>query len=303
MRLVRSSRPIIGAHATRFNHPDEAPLTPLVLAIGAAFVVVAVILGQPLLRRRRLSRLRDVPFPREWVAVLERRCAFYRRLPADLAGRLHGAISVFLADKQFYGCNGLAITDEMRLTIACHACVLTVEHGDDVYPWLRSVLVYPTAFLVDREYVDEAGIHNAEQQVLAGESWDEGRVIISWEDVLEDARSMDGVNVVVHEFAHQLDHQSGDVNGAPLLSDGHERWTTVMRDEYRRHCERVDADAVDDLVLDPYGATEPGEFFAVASEAFIETPEALLDRHAMLYALLKAYYRLDPAAWTTREAY
>ncbi len=206
-------------------------------------------------------------------------------------------MQVFLADKSFVGCNGLAMTDTMRVTIAGHACLLVANLTDDPFPWVREILVYPDTFLVDREYVDEAGVRSVGREALAGESWDEGRVNISWQDVVEDARCADGVNVVVHEFAHQLDHASGVVNGAPVLRGNTAQWSSVMADEYARLAERVDNDDTEDSVIDPYGATDPGEFFAVVFEAFIETPRALARDHPAMYSLLCSYSRLDPAAW------
>jgi len=147
------------------------------------------------------------------------------------------------------------------------------------------------------EDLDEAG-----EGPLLGESWNTGSVLLSWASVLEGARDPeDGVNVVLHEFAHQLDQLNGDVDGAPGLADGgrHARWAEVMRRAYDRHVASTRRGRR--TALDPYGATDPGEFFAVATEAFFETPRALRREDAALYGQLREYFAVDPAEWEAEK--
>ena len=265
--------------------------------LAAAFI--AWLLSQPWRARRRRSRLRSTPFPAAWQRILRRRVRCFRRLPEDLQRQLTGHIQVFLSEKDFVGCEGLVVTNEMRVTIAAQACLLILNRSTDYYfPGLRQVLVYPGAFIVDREESDDAGVRWRERQVLSGESWGESQVILSWEDVLEGAAiDDDGWNVVIHEFAHQLDQEKGYASGAPELGgrDHYTRWSRVLGEEYRRLQER--GEAAESSLLDDYGATDPAEFFAVVSEVFFEQPRQLEDEHPALYAELSRFYRVSPIDW------
>lgn len=222
----------------------------------------------------------------------------YARLPRNLRERLDGLINQFVAEKEFVGCQGLAITQEMRLAITAQACLLVLNRAPSVYDALYSVLVYPAAFIARDERRDEAGVVHEREQVLAGQAWDTHRIILSWEDVQASAAGPnDGFNVVYHEFAHYLDAEAGEVNGAPLLGDaGHyERWARVMNAEFSRL--RSAAARGEATLLDPYAAQDEAEFFAVATEVFFERPDDMRREHPELYTELGAYYRLDPAAW------
>jgi Mlc titration factor MtfA (ptsG expression regulator) len=266
--------------------------------VALAALYVAWLLTGPRRTRRRRERLRRQPFPDPWLRILRRRVPVYRRLPAELQGQLQGHMQVFLAEKDFIGCDGLAVTDEMRVTIAALACLLILNRETDYYPILRQVLIYPSAFLVDMEQSDEAGVVRSDSQVLSGESWSQSQVILSWEDVIEGAAvADDGYNVVIHEFAHQLDQEAGYANGAPALaSRGHyARWSKVLGEEYERLRESVEAG--EQSLLDDYGATDPAEFFAVLAEVFFEQPQALREENPVLYDELGRFFRVDPAAW------
>jgi Mlc titration factor MtfA (ptsG expression regulator) len=268
----------------------------LLVLLAAAFITW--VLSQPARLRRRRARLRSRPFPAEWSAILQRRMPVFGRLPPELRRQLEGHVLVFLAEKEFVGCNGLEITDEMRVLIAAQACLLILNRRADYYfPDLTQVLVYPTAFVVEREEYDEAGVRSRERQVLVGESWTDSQVILSWEDVLEGAAvDDDGWNVVLHEFAHQLDQAKGYASGAPELP-GRERyaaWSEVFTAEFERLRERGEDP---ESLLDEYGATDPAEFFAVVTEVFFEQPRDMRAEHPALYRELARYYRVDPASW------
>lgn len=198
-------------------------------------------------------------------------------------------VEAFLRDKRFVGCNGLAVTDDMRVAIAGLACLLLLRPDARVFPAVRSVLLYPGAFLVPQSEPDELGLVDDEPAEQIGESWQGDRVILSWPDV-EAALAGDEVNVVVHEFAHQLDDESPEAEGAPALAD-YTRWSSVMQREFER-LQRHRRPPV----LDPYGAESPAEFFGVATEAYFQRGPELAAHHAELYALLRDYYRLDTAA-------
>jgi hypothetical protein len=221
-----------------------------------------------------------------------------RALPADLQLQLKQHIQVFVAEKAFIGCGGLEITDEMRVTIAAQACLLLLNRPRGYYPELRQILVYPGSFVVDRAHTDGIGVAHHARQVLSGESWWQGQVILSWHDTLEGAaRPNDGQNVVIHEFAHQLDQETGAANGAPVLArrDHYARWSQVLGAEFKDLQSRT-SQAQASLFSD-YGATDPAEFFAVISEVFFEQPQRMATEHPALYRELALFYRLDPLSW------
>jgi Mlc titration factor MtfA (ptsG expression regulator) len=270
----------------------------LVVVLALALVLLAWLVLHPSLVEWRRERVRRQPFPPEWRDILRRRVPQVRGLPADLQLQLKKHIQVFLAEKAFIGCQGQAITDEVRVTIAAQACLLLLNRRTDVYPNLRQVLVYPGAFVVDRVHADGSGVLQDRRQALSGESWSQGQVILSWDDALHGAAvADDGHNVVIHEFAHQLDQENGPANGAPKLARrAHdERWSQVLGDAFAQLRER--AERGEPSLLNDYGATDPAEFFAVASEVFFEQPRRLADEQPALYAELQSLYRVNPLSW------
>ncbi len=293
------------------------------IVLLAALLLVAAIAGAPRWRTWRRQAWASRPFPQAWRTILRRRVPLYRQLPADLQQQLRQRILVFLAEKPFLGCAGLEITDEMRVTIAAQACLLRLNRGDSMFAELKQILVYPGAFLVDRVHAAPGGVLREQRRALAGESWSQGQVILSWQDVLDGARVVDdGHNVVLHEFAHQLDQETGNANGAPRLGSraAHARWAQVMGAEFAALQARIrareaaqaralagwswleaSADGLStaepaDLISD-YGATNEAEFFAVVTEVYFEQADALALRHPALFALLRDYYAVDPRHW------
>jgi Mlc titration factor MtfA (ptsG expression regulator) len=264
-----------------------------VVAIGlvATGVLGWLVLAPAWQRRRRLLRMAE-PLPEEARAAIEGNVPAVASLPADLRARLDGLVNAFVAEKEFVGCNGLVVTDEMRATIAALACMLVLGRRGH-YDRLHSILVYPTAFWVEDEVEDEAGVVERRRRVLSGEAWDESRIILSWEDVQEAARFPgEGYNVALHEFAHYLDAEGrGPATAARPLTE----WAAALAGEYESLLDEVDAGR--HTFLDPYAAEDEAEFFAVASEDFIERPAALRAAHPQLYGLLQEFYGLDPAAW------
>lgn len=273
-------------------------------ALVTVSLIVAALLLAWAVPRWRLRRALSRPLPPGALATIERNVAQYRGMDASQRARLERLVRRFLHEKTFVGCAGLELTDEMRVTIAAQACLLLLgTRGDAVYPTLHSVLVYPGAFLVPRRQVDEAGVVTEERQDLLGESWGDGRVILSWDHVQRaDNEEPPSHNVVLHEFAHQLDSESGSTNGAPYLgsAERYRSWSEVLSRDFAAL--RHDAWFGQQGVLDHYGATNPAEFFAVATEAFFEQPHRLAERHGALYEEFLKYYRVDPRAWRTPPA-
>jgi len=271
---------------------------PLLALFTATLLLTAWLLREPLLSGWRRQKIRRAPFPPEWRHILRHRVPYFRTLPADLQLQLKKHIQVFLAEKPFIGCDGLVVTDEMRVTIAAQACLLILNRRSDYFANLRQILVYPGAFLVDKVHTDGAGVLQEQRRALSGESWSLGQVILSWQDAVDGADIVDdGHNVVIHEFAHQLDQENGRANGAPLLvgKRRRERWAAVMSAEFEQLEQR--ARSGEPSLLNAYGATDPAEFFAVASEVFFERPFELSNEHPALYRELSSFYRVNPLSW------
>jgi len=243
------------------------------------------------------------------VSGIERNVPLRRLLPAELAARHDALVSAFLAEKEFVGCGGLVVSEEIRATIAALACLLVLGRRGH-YDALRSVLVYPSAFWVEDEVEDEAGVVERRRRDLSGEAWESSRIILSWEDVLESARFPgEGYNVALHEFAHYLEAEglglaappatwprdAGSADLAPGRVRSLEAWSVDLVREFEQTRDAMDRGA--ETFLDPYAAEDETEFFAVATEDFYERPQQLRAALPRLYALLQEFYGLDPADW------
>ncbi len=249
-----------------------------------------------LFKKKRREKLRSRPLSDEQWATVRRNVPYVARLSADDQRELEGHIQVFLAEKTFEGCGGLAMTNEIELTIAAQACILLLHRETDYYPGLDSILVYPSAYVV-RNTRQKLGNFVVEgDEVRLGESWVRGAVVLAWDAVQRGASNRhDGHNVVLHEFAHQLDAEDGSMDGAPDLGKRslYAPWAHALGTEYEELLERVAAHQRGDI--DDYGAKNPAEFFAVVTEAFFEKGAKLKGRHPELYEVLRAFYRQDPA--------
>jgi Mlc titration factor MtfA (ptsG expression regulator) len=255
-------------------------------------------------KNQQRAKLRAAPFPASWSCILEDSFPIYARLPEEDRKELQGHILVFLAEKSFEGCGGLKLTEEMKVCIAAQASLLLLHRDTDYYPGLRSVLVYPTTYFVKTTRHVGGGIMEERHDSRLGEAGDSGAIVLAWDAVHAGAADPDdGHNVVFHEFAHQLDFEDGRTDGAPLLGEEdpwyrrkhvYRTWARVLRREYEQLRASVEAGAPS--VIDEYGATNPAEFFAVATESFFERSQELRC-HPGLYEELKRFYRQDPAGW------
>jgi len=222
----------------------------------------------------------------------------YDLLPTGDKQKLQGFIRIFLDEKRFEGCGGLEVTDEIRITIAAQACILLLGQETDIYPNLRSILVYPYGYVTNVASHQQDGTVYEGPQARLGESWAQGYVVLSWDDVLHGASDPeDGKNVVYHEFAHQLDSESGSTEGAPLLPrpSMYIAWARILGREYEALIEKTEKNVPS--LLDKYGATSPAEFFAVVTEFFFERSVDLKAHHPDLYDQMKAFYQQDPVDW------
>src|SRR5437867_13098760 len=251
----------------------------------------------------RRRRLRARPFSNEWLKLIQRYVVFFPRLSASDRAELLGHVQVFLAEKRFEGCGGFAITDEVRVTIATQACLLLLHRETDYFPGLLTILVYPLTYMAEEKR--QIGEHVWEERTVSrlGETGRRmGSLVLSWGAVKHGAADpSDGKNVVLHEFAHQLDYENQAANGVPGLATREQQsaWSEVMRTEFAS-LRAADESGVPTL-LDTYGATDPVEFFAVSVEAFFEQPRALSARHPKLYGELQKYFRQDPVKYSAEQ--
>ncbi|MCW8195875.1 zinc-dependent peptidase [Proteobacteria bacterium 005FR1] len=259
--------------------------------LGLVMISAAYLFFWPRYRRKKILSER---FPEQWETLMRERLPFYPKLPADLQKQLRDMVLFFIRDKNFIGCADLEVTDEMKVLIAAQACLLLLNRPSYEYPELTAIYIYPTAFRATHEVQDELGLVTTETRDLLGESWNTGKIILAWDDVEKGVRNFnDGYNVVLHEFAHALDHESGAANGAPLLytKAAYKSWAYVLGEEFEK------LQAGGDNIIDQYGAINPAEFFAVATETFFEEPHKMHEHHQELFEQLREYYRLDPREW------
>lgn len=250
-----------------------------------------------LFKGRRRRRLLQTPLAGADRALMHRLAPLTAALPADLRPRHEGAVQLLLAEKHFEGAAGLAVTREMELAVAGLAALLQLRPDADWYPGLDTVLVYPEAFVVDHDVHDEHGFVHEGEDELAGESWQRGVVILSWQDVAREAGHRDGYNVVLHEFAHQLDELTGEADGCPPLHDADlaARWPEVFAAAFARHRKLLRRRR--EVLFDENAAESPAEFFATAVELFFEYPRDLKGEYGDVHAALAAWLALDPAGW------
>ena len=261
-------------------------LTLMLTAIGSAFFAT---------QRAKAAHeqaLRSKPFPREWEKYLDDNVKLYARLPKELQDELKGYVNLFVATKHFEGAGGLEVTDEMRVTVAALASLLLLNRKTRNYPKLRTVILYPSAYIADPET----------DTVRLGESWNDGEVVLSWNHVTSSSNDVrSGTNLVLHEFAHRLDQEDGAGDGVPDLETEAQyyTWAEVMSSEFKRLKSSVEKGYK--TLIRPYGATNAAEFFACITENFFERPHQLKKKHPEIYRELQAFYHLDPAGWTTHQ--
>lgn len=269
----------------------------MIWSLGAVFCLAVLWWGW---RRRersaRMNRLREAALPENVVEVLRRTVPAYSRLEPALRKRVDGKFNVFLATKNVVGCKDVVVADELRWTIAGHACLMLAGREDDwVYDDLTEVLVHPLTWRREDSVSLGDGLEIREPwAAFDGESWADGPVILSRGAIRRSVRELDGYNVIFHEFAHQLDARNGAMEGCPVLPNGLEaEWARILKFEFERLV-KEDEKGIDTF-LDPYGAEHPSEFFAVVTESFLELPQELSVQHPELYSVMVKAFGFDPA--------
>jgi MtfA peptidase len=245
--------------------------------------------------RRRRAKWASQPFPSAWQPWLAAAVRGWDELPAATQQQLQNLARCFLLEKHWEGCQGLTVTDEMRVTIAAQAARLSLGFDEPPFDRLLSVLIYPDTFVSPQPRLSPAGVVDLSSEPRLGEAWYRGPVLLSWREVrLQCLEQHAGRNVVVHELAHILDMSNGAIDGVPGIDDAHlaARWQQVMADELKRLRRHLATGR--ETVIDAYGAINEAEFFAVTSEAFFEMPHQLSTRHPVLFDLFAQFYRQNP---------
>ncbi len=236
------------------------------------------------------------PIPPAWGALISRQLPLVARLSTQDQDRLYHRMQLFFREVPIEGCGGLRLTEEIRLTIGAQACLLLLRMPYPRYTRVRRVLVYPSSFVPKPQALPASGEIVSPDEPLEGQAWQSGTVILGWDAVKRATRvATDGENVVLHEFAHMLDVEDGSLDGIPVLDSGsaYRAWAALLSLKFAEHTARVAKGEA--TILDPYGAEDRAEFFAVATEAYFETPVALRKDQPDLYALLLDFYKIDPA--------
>lgn len=249
------------------------------------------------LRRRRRRALRAQPFPDAWRRYVEENVSAFQRLRRQEQDELLGHAQVLLAEKHWEGCGGLVLTDEIRVTIAAQAALLLLHRDEDYFPTVVSVLVYPAALSERKERPAAGGVWEEHESDFVGRAMGNlNAIVLAWDSVREGAANPDdGHNVVLHEFAHELDFQDGTFNGAPWLptAAAYRAWARALAPAFEQH--RAAVDAGERTAIDSYGAKDPAEFFAVLTETFFERPTVLREAQPDVYEQLRSFYQQDPA--------
>jgi len=253
-------------------------------------------------KSRRRERLPAEPFPDHWRRLVETRVPLFSQLSSEDQRELLGHTRVLLEEKHFEGAAGLLMRDEVRVTIAAQAALLLLHRDTDYFPRLTSIIVYPSGYVAESKHAEGGIWSEADESLLGHTQRDLRAIVLAWDEAKAGAADPDdGHNLVLHEFAHQLDFEDGSTDGTPVLESGAQIrvWAEVFGEELEAL--RRAADDGEPTVLDPYGAEDPAEFFAVATETFFERAAELEQRHPRLYEQLRRFYRQDPAAWGRRE--
>jgi Mlc titration factor MtfA (ptsG expression regulator) len=246
-------------------------------------------------RRHRMRRERyESGFLPEWRDLLAEKVGHWNHLDEVERARLEDLALVLIAEKAWEAARDFELTDEMMVVISAQAALLGLGLPDDVYRGVHAIIVHPTTLVVTGPHSQVAGLVSDEPMPVLGQAVDGGPVVIVWDTAIDEARHPGrGHNVVFHEFAHKLDMLDGTVDGTPPLADAeqYERWVSVCTATYEQVVEGRGGHS-----LRAYAGVNPGEFFAVATEAFFDAPDALRLEHPDLYEVLSGFYRQDPSS-------
>lgn len=265
----------------------------VIYAVFALALIALAVFRLFFYRQWRRDRELNKAFPDAWRSLLSRQVPLYSRLPEPGRKQLEQRVQLFLSEKPFYGCDGFEVDDTVRVTIAGHACLLVLARPYSDFDDVRSILVYPSSYRVEQEE-DDGTVVSVNHEIRAGEASGHGQVVLAWSECEAGAVNPQGEhNVILHEFAHQLDYLDGSADGAPPLSgEQAQHWQRTMSEAYQQLQETLQHHQP--AWLDPYGASAPAEFFAVLTEAYFQQPQHLQEAQPEVYRALLAFYQFDP---------
>lgn len=269
---------------------------PIIILFCILILVVIIWFIRKQLIASKRDKVFSTPLSQDWLNILQNKVPLYRRVPNNLIPHLNGCIQLFLHEKEFLG-RDIIINDEIRLTVAGNACMLLLHQQQRRFPGFKSIILYPDTYVAE-QISQQGSLEAIENSHRAGESWVRGPIVLSWGDSVRGSlNSQDGHNVVLHEFAHKLDEQSGNMNGLPVLTNNSDyaEWAKVLNEEFASLKHR--AQRGKNSVLDEYGTVSAAEFFAVATESFFEKSKQMKKKLPDLYAQLSRFYKIDPASW------
>ncbi|BAQ64439.1 M90 family metallopeptidase [Geminocystis sp. NIES-3709] len=272
----------------------------LLILLFTIFIIIYYIIFPYQVKIRR-SNLKKVNFSFDWHNFLENNIYLYRILPNNLKLELQDYIKVFLAEKQIIGQNGFTITTEVKLSIASQACILLLGDEKNIrnyFPYLKYIYIY-SDIVIESKNQEEKPVILLGLSSVGNKSGRDGVVYLSWTEVAKQSQfPSQGENVILHEFAHQLDQEFGNATGMPRLGNLQDSivWGEIFAQEYYNHCHAVKNKQP--TVIDAYGVLNPAEFFAVVTEGFFLKPRLLKAYHPLLYEQVSKYYNVDPVKWT-----
>lgn len=269
---------------------------PIIILFSLISITILAWYIRKLFIASRRDKIYSQVLPTIWHTKLYENVPLYQRLPDHLKQHFHGCVQLFLHEKQFVG-RGIEVSDDIRITIAGNACLLLLHQQQRRFPGFKTIIIYPDTYLAKQTKHSDA-VAAIEHSQRAGESWVRGPIVLSWGDSIRGSlNSKDGHNVVIHEFAHKLDEQTGAMNGLPKLTDSshYSEWAKVLNEEFIALQHR--SERRKNSVLDEYGTVSPAEFFAVASESFFEKSKQMKKKLPDLYTQLSRFYSIDPASW------
>jgi len=246
-------------------------------------------------KNRRRKRILSTPWPSAWDSILSNNVGHFEGLSSDEKHKLKNTTRIIMSETHWEAHDGLVMSDEIQVTIAATAALLLLGVDGFYFDHVNTVIVFPQPIRRETQH----GLVVGRESHSAGEAWQSGQVVLSWQDVLSDSRNpADGRNLVIHEFAHCLDGLDGEMGGSLHFDDSAtaKRWEQVCNSEFEALS--VAAEHGESTLLDHYGATNLAEFFAVSSETFFEQPRQLKEQHEELFELLVKYYHVDPSEWT-----
>ncbi len=243
-------------------------------------------------KRKKLDRQ---PFPDSWRRIMDRNIPQYAKMNSGQRDKFEQMVRYFLAEKSFEGCGGMILDEEKSLLIAGLACIPLLGGVSDIYPYLRSVLVYPSEYHAPYSESGVDGVVTEGVESRSGESWDQGVLVFAWDEVAYDLRHpSDGANIVFHECAHQLDYEWGATmeNFAWQRRDGEPGMAAILKSSYRKLLDKMDRGRP--VMVDEYAATNIHEFFAVMTETWLERPDRIRGAWPEVDRVLQEFYQLNP---------